>query len=151
MRQLGTDLALSFAGTGGYYEDADLVAGLTSGRVPRTRDLVLVQGVASAEQMLVNRLKTRRGELAALGHPEYGSRHHELVGQPNVERTRNLIKLYILEALAQEPRVERVQSCRVSTPDDPPRSLVRIDIELILIDQPKPLNLVVPFSLEVAA
>ena len=32
-------------------------------------------GCRAADQLLVNRLKTQKGELAALGHPEYGSRH----------------------------------------------------------------------------
>ncbi len=150
MRELGTDLVLAFAGPGGYFEDADLVARLTPDRVPRARDLVIAAGVDAAQQLLVNRLETHRGELAPLGHPEYGSRHHDLVGQPNVERTRNLIKLYVLEALAQEPRVARVLSCDVFAPDSPPRAVVRIEAQVLLIDQPNPLDLVVPFSLEVA-
>ena len=86
------------------------------------------------------RLKTQRGELAPLGHPDYGSRHHELIGQPNVERTRNLIKLYVLQALADEPRVQKVLACVVYAPHTPPRDQVRIEIELRLIDEPNPLN-----------
>jgi len=151
MRELGTDLAVFFAGPAGMFDDGDLVAHLPPGRVPQRRDLARVSGVASAEQLLVNRLKTQRGELTALGHPEYGSRHHELIGQPNVERTRNLVKLHILEALSHEPRVQKVLSCRVFAPHDPPRDVVRIELELRLIDQPNPLNLVVPFSLEASA
>ena len=68
------------------------------------------------EQALVNRLKTRKGELAPLGHPDYGSRHHELIGEPNVERTRNLIKLYVLQALRDEPRIEQVLKVDVRAP-----------------------------------
>lgn len=150
MRELGVDLALRFAGPAGFFEDADLDAALTD-RVPRRRDLQTVSGLDAADQLLANRLKTQRGELAALGHPDYGSRHHELIGEPNVERTRNLIKLHVLDALSREPRVQKVLSCRVFAPDDPPRSDVRIVLEVRLIDEPNPLNLVVPFSLEVGS
>lgn len=148
MRELGVDLALRFSGPAGFFEGADLDAVLTD-RVPRRRDIATVDRLAAAEQLLVNRLKTHRGELAPLGHPEYGSRHHELIGEPNVERTRNLIKVYVLEALAREPRVQKVLSCRVFAPHNPPRNDVRIELELRLIDEPNPLNLVVPFSLDV--
>ena len=52
------------------------------------------------------RLLTPRGELAELGHPEYGSRLHELIGSPNSETRRSLAKLFVLESLAQEPRID---------------------------------------------
>jgi phage baseplate assembly protein W len=151
MRQLGTDLALSYASTAGMWEDADLIPGLTMKRTPRRKDVVIATEIASAEQLLVNRIKTHKGELTALGHPEYGSRHHELIGEPNVQRTRNLIKLHVLEALSHEPRIEKILSCEVSVPPGPVRDQVRIAITARLIDQPDPLNLVVPFSLEVSA
>ena len=151
MRRLGQDLALQYAGPVGVFDDADLEVRRGRPGVRRAADLEVVAGVDAAEQMLVNRLKTQRGELAPLGHPDYGSRHHELIGQPNVERTRNLVKLYVLQALADEPRVQKVLSCVVYAPHTPPRDQVRIEIELRLIDEPNPLNLVVPFSLEAAA
>lgn len=150
MRRLGTDLALRFPGPVGSWEHADLDV-RRAGTGIRGADLEVAAGITAAEQMLVNRLKTQRGELAALGHPEYGSRHHELIGQPNVDRTRNLIKLYVLQALADEPRVQKVLGCVVYAPHSPPRDQVRIELELRLIDEPNPLNLVVPFSLEAAA
>ncbi len=40
-----------------------------------------------------------------LGHPDYGSRLHELIGEPNNERTRELVRLYAKECISQEPRV----------------------------------------------
>lgn len=147
MRQLGTDLDLDFHGPAGYFEDADLA----TTHALRRADLAVVSGLDSAEQLLANRLKTQVGELAPLGHPDYGSRHHELVGQPNVERTRNLIKLYVLEALGREPRVEKVLEAKVYAPHEPPRDQVRIELTLQLIGEPNPLNLVVPFSLGVGA
>jgi phage baseplate assembly protein W len=149
MRSLGTDLDLDFRGPSGYFEDADLATVRSADRTPRRVDLAVVRDLDSAEQLLANRLKTQQGELAPLGHPDDGSRHPELIGQPNVARTRNLIKLYVLEALAREPRVEKVLDVRVFAPHDPPRDQVRIELDLLLIGRPNPLNLVVPFSLAV--
>ncbi|HXO21723.1 MAG TPA: hypothetical protein VOA87_17560, partial [Thermoanaerobaculia bacterium] len=87
---LGRDLELDYALGGGFFEDADLASGITvgSGR----RDLEVAAGLDNLTQAIANRLKTRRGELGPLGHPEYGSRHHELIGEPNVPRTWNLVK-----------------------------------------------------------
>src|SRR5262245_58605419 len=110
------------------------------------RDILLANGIDNLTQALANRLKTRKGELVSLGHPEYGSRHHELVGEPNVERTRNLVKLYVLEALRDEPRIERVLSAVVRAEHDPPRETVRVELSLRVLDRPSPLNLVIPFS-----
>jgi phage baseplate assembly protein W len=146
---LGTDLALDYLTTAGTFEDADLRTSAAPGRPPRDprRDVATVRDVDAAVQLLANRLKTAKGELAPLGHPEYGSRHHELIGQPNVERTRSLIKLHILEALRHEPRIEEVVRCDVFAHHDPPRDQVRIVLDVVLIGQSTPLNLVVPFNL----
>jgi phage baseplate assembly protein W len=141
----GRDLRLDYALGGGFFEDADL----SSTRRGTARDIGVVDGLDNLTQALANRLKTRQGELAPLGHPTYGSRHHEIIGEPNVPRTRNLIKLYVLQALRQEPRIERVLRVGVRPEHDPPRDTVRIEIEARVIGSAEPLNLVVPFSLGV--
>jgi phage baseplate assembly protein W len=145
---VGRDLSLSYAGPAGAWEDADLVAAVNRERVPRRRDLVVAGRIQAATQALVNRLKTHKGELAPLGHPEYGSRHHELIGEPNVQRTRNLVKLCVLEALSHEPRIASIDECRVYAPHSPPRDQVRIEITLRLHAEASPVSLVVPFFLE---
>jgi phage baseplate assembly protein W len=151
---LGRDLALDYAQHGGYFEDADLSAprGNTSqgGRLDARRDLVVTEGLDNLTQALANRLKTRRGELAPLGHPTYGSRHHELLGEPNVPRTWNLVKLYVLQALREEPRIEKVLQATVGPEHQPPRSSVRIELKVRLVGFATAVNLVVPFSLEAA-
>jgi len=144
----GRDLELVYALRQGYYEDADL-RGARGPLGGVQRDITRVEGITNFTQAVANRLKTRRGELAALGHPGYGSRHHELLGQPNVARTRNLIKLHVLQALRDEPRIEKVLDVKVSAEHQPPRDSVRIELLLRLLGQPAPLNLVLPFSLEV--
>jgi phage baseplate assembly protein W len=148
---MGLDLKLDYAIGGGFFEDADLATALDARRVPSQRDLLTTGGVGAIEQAIVNRLKTRRGELAPLGHADYGSRHHELLGEPNVERVRNLIKLYVMQSLRNEPRIERLLRVDVRPDHDPPRETVRIIISAKVIGEQTPLNLVVPFSLEVGA
>jgi len=146
---MGQDLRLDYALGGGFFEDADLGSARQATRA-NTRDLELVAGLDALTQAIANRLKTRKGELAPLGHPEYGSRHHDLIGQPNVQRTRDLIKLYVLQALRDEPRIESVASANVIAEHSPPRDTVRIDLVLNVRGAPAPLNLILPFALGVA-
>ena len=63
---------------------------------------------------------------------------------------RNLIKLYVLQALRDEPRVEKVVEARVYAPHDPPRDEVDVALVLRVLGRPEPLNLVLPFFLEAA-
>lgn len=78
-------------------------------------------------QAISVRLLTPRGELTALGHPDYGSRLPELIGEQRTETTRNLAKLYVLEALKQESRVAEVVTLEVG---DHPGDRHRINIFL---------------------
>lgn len=146
-RRLGVDLGLTFAGPAGRYDDADLATTAAVHGAGTENDAEVVRDVDAARQLLVNRIQTRRGELGVLGHPEYGSRHHELIGEPNVQRTRDLVKLHILECLRHEPRIAKVLGCAVTSAPRP-RDVVRVEIDLRLVDHPEPLNLVVPFDLE---
>ena len=145
-RRLGRDLLLSWSGTAGSFVDSDLAGNTRPGPSGTVIDLSVASEVPQAVQFLVNRLSTRRGELAPLGHPDYGSRHHELIGEPNTERTRNLVKIYVLDALRQEPRVAKVLHCVVRTVERE-RDVVRIELTLRLIEHDEPLNLVVPVDL----
>jgi phage baseplate assembly protein W len=145
---MGRDLRLDYTFGGGFFEDADLASAARAGALVTTRDLMVAEGVDAITQAIANRLKTRKGELASLGHPEYGSQHHSLIGEPNVERTRDLIKLYVLQALRNEPRIEKVLKAEVAAEHVPPRDSVRITLSVRLIREPTPLNLVIPFSLE---
>jgi phage baseplate assembly protein W len=145
-RRLGTDLELGWAGPSGSHVDADLEVVQRPSHGHPVLDLAIAERTTQAAQMLVSRLMTRAGELAPLGHPEYGSRHHELIGEPDTDRTRNLVKTYVLQALRHEPRIARVERCAV-TADDRPRDIVRIELTIRLIDLDDPLDLVVSFAL----
>jgi phage baseplate assembly protein W len=113
---------------------------------PRSRDLALARGRANLAQAIILRLQTERGELAPLGYPTYGSRHHHLIGEPNTEAKRNLVKLCVLECLRQEPRLQEIVRVDV-VPLGPERWLeVLLEVEAIVRGDPTPLSLVVPFS-----
>lgn len=95
-------------------------------RAPRRPwDFVPREGFENLAQAVILRLLTPRGELAGLGHPEYGSRVHELVGGRNSTSQRNLLKLFVLEALKAEPRVEKVLELTVA-PSPGTRSVVDV-------------------------
>lgn len=110
-------------------------------------DLATHVGADNIAQALMVRFLTHQGELAALGHPEYGSRLHELIGEPNTQTRRNLAKLFTLQALRQEPRVAQVLSATVTQRASDPGA-VDIRLELEIIGSPTLLNLVFPFSFE---
>lgn len=76
-------------------------------------DLKLARGRANLGQAIVNRLFTRQGELAPLGHPQYGSRLFTLAGEPHNRRTRALAELYIHESLARERRIQEIIEIRI--------------------------------------
>lgn len=77
-------------------------------------DFTLRDGKENLVQAVILRLLTPRGELTALGHADYGSRVHELIGRENSATHRNLMKLFILEALKLEPRIEKVAELKVA-------------------------------------
>lgn len=81
---------------------------LATSRHPRVDglDLATFSERQNLAQALILRLLTPRGSLAALGHSTYGSRLYELIGQSKNQATRNLCRAFVLEVVAQEPRVE---------------------------------------------
>jgi phage baseplate assembly protein W len=91
-------------------------------------DLILVSGKENVAQAIINRLLTRRGELAALGHPEYGSRLFTLIGEPHNARSQALAEMYIRECL--EPRIEELEQFIVRQPDRRSEQRDQLDISL---------------------
>ena len=117
--------------------------------VSKAGDLQLVAGRENLGQAIMHRLLTRQGELAELGHPRYGSRLHELVGHPNTERTRELVRLYAKECVLQERRVKEIAGIKVTAYAGDPHAVV-LDITVIPIKSNIPMNLVFPYYLEVS-
>lgn len=118
-------------------------------RLPRRAwDFVPRDGLENLAQAVLLRLLTPRGELAALGHPEYGSRLHELIGHENNTTRRNLLKLFILEALKLEPRIDKVAELKVA-----PSPGLRSTVDVLLKVKPvgtSELVVIGPFSIELA-
>lgn len=114
-----------------------------------TGDLETIGEEYNLAQAIIMRLNTMQGELTDLGHSSYGSRLYELVGEPNNERTRELVRLYALESVARDPRVEEIVGIGVKQlKDDPHR--IDINISVKAIGLTSILNIVFPFYLEVA-
>ena len=120
-----------------------------STKLPRRAwDFIPRKGLENLAQAVILRLLTPRGELADLGHPEYGSRVHELIGQENNTTQRNLLKLFILEALKLEPRVEKVAELKVE-----PSPGARSTVDVLLRVKPvgaATLVTIGPFAIELA-
>lgn len=115
----------------------------------RRGDLQTVEGRDNLAQAVINRLLTRQGELAALGHPRYGSRLYLLVGEPNNLRVRALADAYIREALAQESRIAKVSFV---TFDAPSRTETRNTLKATIGVQPSgnapAFSILLPINLE---
>lgn len=110
-------------------------------------DLEAISEVNNIKQALLLRFLTPVGELALLGHPSYGCRLIELVGELNNDRTRNRAKMFVLQALNDEPRVQEIFSVKVEA-NRTDRARIDITADLLTIESPTPLNLVFPFFLD---
>lgn len=141
----GTDLALR-DGAGG----ADLTQ-LGAFRADRRQgtsgDLGLAVGNDNIVQALTQRLRVRQGELAPLGWPDYGSRLHELIGEPDLPRTRLKAQVFTRDAIEADPRVTKVLGVEV-TPVPGERQVLRLAALVQVIASPQPLNLVFDLALE---
>lgn len=132
--ELGKDLRLQFDELG-----VDLTA--TKG------DFETVSDEHNLVQAIIHRLTTEEGELYDIGHADYGSRLHELVGEQNNARTRERLRNLIKECLAEEPRITEVTDIKVAPNQYDPN---RLDIEITVrpIGKSMLVSLGYPFSLE---
>ena len=105
---LGTDLRVVLGPpTMAAHDSSALDLRLGAGNVDRSREgPMLLDGRHNLGQALILRMLTARGTLTDLGHANYGSRLHELIGENKNESNRALCKAFVLEVVAQEPRVE---------------------------------------------
>jgi phage baseplate assembly protein W len=143
------DIALRFVRSDALsiYDVQDEAARISSGgRIVRRRDLAVSSGVDNLRQAVEIRLLTPKGELAALGHPDYGSRLPDLIGEPNTETNRNLARLYVIEALKQERRIQKIVAVDVTpAPGDP--HLIRIFLKVLPIGEQTVIDLG-PFTID---
>ncbi|MCK6626860.1 MAG: GPW/gp25 family protein [Anaerolineae bacterium] len=106
-------------------------------------DIKLVKGRANLAQAVLNRLFTRRGELAGLGHPDYGSRLYQLIGEPNTRRSQAVAELYIREALAGEPRIREIVAIIFEPPSlrADKRNVMELTLAILPVDEDEPLTI----------
>lgn len=114
-----------------------------------TGDLETIGEEYNLAQAIIMRLNTMQGELRDLGHSSYGSRLSELIGEPNNERTRELARIYALESVTRDPRVEEVVGISAEMFKDDPHQ-ININISVRAKGRTSILNMVFPFYLEVA-
>lgn len=144
LARLGTDLHLLSPVDRG---DDRTTAGDLREALRQGIDLAVVAGAANIGQALLLRLLTPRGALAPLGHPTYGSRLHTLIGEPNNEANRNRARLFVLEAIAQEPRIRQVLALSVTTNRRADPTRIDITIHAEVAESGEQINLVFPFFL----
>jgi phage gp46-like protein len=138
-RLFGIDIALR-DGSGG----ADFTL---QGQAGGSGDIALAAGAGNIVQALTMRLRVRQGELAPLGWADYGSRLHELIGEPDLARTRLKAQVFARDAVEADPRVRTVESIEVvGTPGE--RQVLRLAMLVSVIDEPQPLNLVFDLALD---
>lgn len=93
-------------------------------------DVAVASGANALRQGLLLRLLTPLGSLDALGHPDFGSRLHELIGEVNTPTTRALARSYVLRAVRADSRVDEILSLEVAEPDQ--LSQDRLSITLLV-------------------
>lgn len=113
-------------------------------------DLATVSGRTNLGQAILNRFNTRQGEMSQLGHPEYGSRLHLLMGEMNNDRTCNLAEIYIRECLNQESRIAEIVEIRFEPPSREldKRNLLMATIILKAVADPVPMTIQVTVDLQ---
>jgi phage baseplate assembly protein W len=133
--KMGKDLRLRFDELG-----ADIAISARS-------DLATVSDEANLAQAIVSRLSTEKGELKDLGHPNYGCRLNEVIGEINNEIIRRKIKAIVHECLSQETRIKEIVRVNVN-PD--PHDHHKMNIEIIVLPQEgtEYLTIMYPFNLE---
>ncbi len=112
-------------------------------------DLSLKDGLDNIAQAIQLRLFIRKGELSKLGHADYGSDLHKLIGQPNSWKAKARAELYIRETLKNEKRVEEVIDILFPPADSAmEKEYLKIDIVVKVCDFDEQLKL--SFSINLA-
>lgn len=118
------DFAVKLYGIDEYLDDDGLQSTVTG-------DTETISGVDNLVMQLRHRLMTTRGELAALGHPEYGSYLPLIVGKVGMPIWHERAKLEAEITILQDPRIDRVDNLKLVAQD----TALYIDADVYLIGQ----------------
>ncbi|WP_058556387.1 hypothetical protein [Thiohalocapsa sp. ML1] len=91
-------------------------------------DLDTLDGRDLLAQAVWLRLAIPRGELAHLGHPDFGSRLHRLIGRRMSAATLALAEAYVREALRREPLIAGITALSIT--GDPLTSRLDIAVQV---------------------
>lgn len=103
------------------------------------RDLATAFGIDNLIQALKMRLLVSRGELARLAHPRYGSRVHELIGEPLDRQNLELLRRYVRQAILSDPRVAAIRSLEIRPLRGEPGA-----VDVLVMVEPDPRKLIGP-------
>jgi len=84
----------------------------------RTGDVAIVVGLKNLEMQLSHRLKTMRGELATVGHPNYGSLIPSFIGKVDTDYWLERIRMEARAVVLEDPRIKSVDSLNVRVDGD---------------------------------
>jgi phage baseplate assembly protein W len=104
-------------------------------------DLATAQGLDALRQALALRLLTPVGSLASLGHPAYGSRLHELIGEPWSPALGLRARAWVIQAIAQEPRVAKILALQLDGPTAAEPHRIHLHLSVQPRDLADPLSL----------
>lgn len=139
---MGADLRVVLGAPGMAATDSSpLDLRLGPGTAERARDgFGIIAGRDNLAQALILRLLTPRGALRDVGHAAYGSRLHELIGRHRDETSRALCKAFVLDAIAQEPRVHPKAVAFAFDPLSEGPSELRFSVTVTPVDGSGPLT-----------
>jgi len=113
----------------------------------RTGDIEIVEGRELMVQAIRNRLLTRKGELAPLGHPEYGSLLEDIIGEANTPDTHRVMEILVRDCLRYESRIRNIVSV-TAIPSTENRDEVFISVHVELAPEGEELKITYPLYLE---
>lgn len=103
-----------------------------------TGDYKTVTGISNLCMQLTHRLNTRRGELALLGHPTYGSDVPKFVGMEGEQWVYERILLEAELTIREDQRVERIENLSMQVEDT--ATYITADVYPIRAAAPERLN-----------
>lgn len=114
----------------------------SDGYMVGTGELAVKKGISNLEMQLRHLLKTGRGELTELGHPEYGSRLPEFIGKTSTEVWQMRAKLECENTIRQDPRIAEVSNATLTVDG----TAIIFEGDAYPINQAEPMAISLPLS-----
>ena len=105
-------------------------------------DIATIKGVANLEMQLMHRITTVRGELAGLGHPEYGSLVPTFIGKISSPVWQERIMVECMMAVMADPRIQSVFNARMVVDN----TAILFTADVLPINKMQPLQISVPVA-----